>query len=157
MVRLVTNPENASASSRLVGIRLATLTLRMRSNWIQLFGDADTAAIALAIVAITSERLLRDELNPTLKNLAVPMPIEDFGSCNISSIATASGFNRETARRKVERLVQNGMVVREGAAIRLAPGFTQQPGVLNWVTTQLDELRKVTNELLREGVIELED
>lgn len=149
MVRLVTHSANASFKSRLVGIRFATLTLRLRQNWTQLFGDADTAAIALAIVFLGSERLLRDELDPQLKSLAVPIPVEALASCNISSIASATGFNRETARRKVNQLVQIGMVVREGSQIRLAPGFTQQQAVMDLIRSQLDELRRTANDLLR--------
>ena len=156
VTRLVAHPANLSAKSRLIGIRLATLTLRLRGNWTALLGDADTAAIALAIVAIGAERLLREELDEELESLAVPMPSEAFASSNISSIAIATGFNRETARRKVEQMVQRGMVVRQGSQIMLAPGFTQREDVLDLITQQLDELRKTVNELIREGVITVE-
>ena len=153
MVQLVTDPKIADAKSRLVGIRLATLTLRLRGSWTELFGSPDTAAIALAIVAISSERMLREALEPNLKNLSVPMPAEAFGICNVSSIATATGLNRETARRKVDEMVQQGVVAKNGQRITLAPGFTQQPEVIEMVKAQLDVLRMATNELIREGVI----
>lgn len=86
----------AEAKNRLVGIRLAMLTLRMRDNWIRLFGDHQTALIALAIIVIMSERLLRSQLDPELESLVVPMPSEDLAKCNLSSIAAATGLNRET-------------------------------------------------------------
>lgn len=140
-----------------MGIRLVTLTLRLRENWTRLVGYADTAAIALAIVAISAERLLRDELDPQLESLTVPMPKEALGSCNISSIAAATGFNRETARRKVDQLVEAGLIVRDGPQIRLADGFTQQQEVIDITKTQLDELRRIANDLLREGVFTVED
>lgn len=157
MVRLVTNSMSASARSRRVGIRLATLTLRLRENWSQAFGDPDTAAIALAIVATTSERLLRDNLCPDLENLERPFPNESLASCNINSIATATGFNRETARRKIDQLVRMGMVVRDGSQVRLSEGLTQQPEALEVVRLQMEELRKAVNELLREGIFEVQD
>lgn len=153
MVRLVTDPEMAEAKSRIVGIRLATLTLRLRDSWTELFGSSDTAAIALAIVAIGAERILREALDSDLQNLRVRMPADAFGICNISAIAKATGFNRETARRKVDQLVQQGIVVRDGTSIMLAPGFTQQPAVIGMVKSQVDVLRMATNELIREGVI----
>lgn len=153
MVRLVTNNEVADARSRLVGIRLAALTLRLRSSWTELFGSADAAAIALAVVAISAERLLRDTLDPELGNLNVQMPREAFGICNISSIAKAAGLNRETARRKVDELVSRGLLARNGSNIILAPGFSQQPAAIAMVRTQLDALRMAANELIREGVI----
>lgn len=156
MPRLVTNEVNADAKSRLVAIRLASLTLRLRESWSQLFGDADTAAIALAIVAIVSERLLREDLDPPFESLATPLPAEFLGTCNISSIATATGLNRETARRKVNQLVRDGMISRDGAAIRLAPGFTQQQMVIKMIRSQLDEVRRASNDLMREGVFTVE-
>ena len=55
MLRLTTEAEKAAAKARLVGIRLAVLTLRMRENWQRLFGDGDATLIVLAIVAIVSE------------------------------------------------------------------------------------------------------
>ena len=55
--------------------------------------------------------------------------------------------------RKVDQLVQSGMVVREGPVIRLASGFTQQEVVIDMVKAQLDELRNAANDLLRMGAL----
>jgi predicted transcriptional regulator len=136
---------------------LAALTLRLRANWIKLFGDADTAAIALAIVAITADRLLREELEPGLENLAVPLPTDALASCNISSIAIASGFNRETARRKVDQLVDAGFLLREGGKIRLSQSLTQRAEAIAMVRQQVEDIRKAANDLLREGVLAIEE
>lgn len=155
-MRLVTDLKAVESTSRLIGIRLAVLTLRLRENWRQLFGDADTAALALAIVVINSERLLRSELDASLGDLTVPLPADHYAPSNISSIATAAGFNRETARRKLEHLLQLGMLTKDEAGFRLAPGFTQQQAVISAVHDQLDEVRRTTNELLREGIFALE-
>jgi hypothetical protein len=155
MPRLTTNNDFADAKSRLVGIRLASLTLRLRGSWTELFGSSDAAAIALAIVAIGSERMLRETLDPELESLAVQMPADAFGVCNISSISKATGINRETTRRKVDELVGRGVVVRNGPIITLAPGFSQQPAAIEMVRMQLDALRMATNDLIREGVIEV--
>ena len=72
------------------------------------------------------ERLLRTELGPEYESLDKPMPMTDLSRCNINSIASATGLNRETARRKVNQLVESGLLVKDGRAISLAPGFTQQ-------------------------------
>jgi hypothetical protein len=153
----VVSTSQAEQKSRLIGIRLAMLTLRMRDNWIKLFGDHQTTLIALAIVVIMSERLLRSEVDPELKTLAVPMPTRDLAKCNISSIAAATGLNRETTRRKVDQLVRMGLVVRDKGAIQLRPGFTQQKLARDVVRTQLDELRRTLNDLLRIEALELRD
>ena len=155
MVRLTTPAEKAASKSRLVGIRLAVLTLRFRENWQRLFGDQDSTLIALAIVAIASERLLRAELDPEFESLEKPMPLADLSPCNINSIASATGLNRETARRKVNQLVESGLLVKQGGAISLAPGFTQQALAGDVVQAQLDEIRRAVNDLMRMGAIDV--
>lgn len=153
MVRLVTDTQAADAKSRLVGIRIAMLTLRLRNNWGQMFGDTDTAAIVLAVVAIASERLMRSGLSSELESLALPLPKGVLAHCNISSIAAATGLNRETTRRKVDQLIHKGLLVKEDSSIRLAPGFTQQQAAMSLVMAQLDELRRAVNDLLRMGAL----
>ena len=155
MVRLITPAEKAASKSRLVGIRLAVLTLRLRENWQRLFGDQDAMLIALAIVAIVSERLLRAELDPEYESLEKAMPLTDLSRCNINSIASATGFNRETARRKVNQLVERGLLVKERGAVSLAPGFTQQALAGDIVQAQLDEIRRAVNDLIRVGAIDV--
>jgi hypothetical protein len=157
MARLVTDTDETEAKSRLVGIRLALLALRLRNNWSQMFGDPDTAAIVLAVVAIVSERLMRAELDSKYETLTLPMPREALAYCNISSIAAATGLNRETTRRKVDQLVRKGLLVRENSSILLAPGYTQQDAAINIVKVQLDELRKAGNDLLRIGALRVTD
>ena len=152
-MELMTDPDEASRQSRLVGINMVVLSLRLRANWARLFGDAESAAIGLAIVATVSDRLLRADLEEELKSLSVPMPPEDLACCNIHSIAVATGLNREKARRKVDRLIAKGMVVRDHDTILLAPGFTQREITSSIVHEQLAEIRRVANTLLRMGVL----
>lgn len=157
MARLTTPADKLEAKSRLIGIRLAMLTLRMRENWKRLFGDYETALIALAIIVISSERLTRTEVDAEFEFLAISFPTDELARCNISSIAAATGFNRETTRRKIDQLVQKGLVVREGSAVRLAPGLSQQDFAWGAVKRQLDELRRAVNDLLRIEAIDLQE
>lgn len=156
MVRVATPAEKVASTSRLVGIRLAVLTLRLRENWRRLFGEDDADIIALAIVAIASERLLRTEVDPEFQSLEKPMPLEELSSCNVNSIAAATGLNRETVRRKVEQLVKRGLLNKDGGGVRLAPGFTQQEIACEVVKAQLDELRRAINDLMRVGAVTIE-
>ena len=79
------------------------------------------------------------------------MPSEALAKFNISSIAGATGLNRETARKNVGGLIAQGMLVRDDGIILLAPGFTQQQVVSSIVLEQLEELRRAANGLLRMG------
>lgn len=150
---LLTDGEQAALNSRVVGIRMTLLTLRLADNWARLFGDPEAARIALAIIATVSERLTRMELEGDLRTLARPMPASQLTRCNVSAIAEATGLNRETARRKIQQLVQQGLIVRDGNSITLAPGFTQSETVSKMVAEQLDELRRTANAFLLLGVL----
>lgn len=154
MARLLTDACKAEANSRLVVLRLATLILRMRAGWAELFGDLDTAAIAMAVASIHADRLLRDEnLSPEVRSLEKPLPEHMYGRCNIASVAVAAGLNRETARRKISKLVDAGILVREGSDVRLSAHLAQRGDLIKLVRAQVDHVRKTADELMRDGVI----
>ncbi len=154
MARLLTDACKAEANSRLVVLRLATLILRMRAGWAELFGDLDTAAIAMAVASIHADRLLRDEnLSPEVRSLETPLPEHMYGRCNIASVAVAAGLNRETARRKISKLVDAGILVKEGSDVRLSAHLAQRGDLIKLVRAQVDHIRKTADELMRDGVI----
>ena len=146
----------AAARSRLTAIRLTMLTLRLMENWRRNVSDYDSAMVLAAVVAITAERLTRSEIDPELGPLERELPRELLARCNISSIAAATGLNRETARRKVNELIAEGFLVRspEGV-VGFAPGRLQREETLALVRTQLDAVVRLLNELLRDGVLKM--
>lgn len=154
MPNIVVDEERAAANSRLTAIRLATLTLRWMENWRRNVEDYDSAMILLAVVAITASRLLRSELEPELRDMAVPFPEEALARCNISSIAAATGINRETTRRRVRSLIERGFLVRlRDGSIRFRPGYLQQPRTIDLVRRQLETFVRAADELSREGTL----
>lgn len=151
---LVVDEAEARAQSRLTAIRLTLLTLRCMENWRRDLYDYDEAMIVIAVVAITSERLTRAELDPALADLAVAFPRDELTRCNVASIAAATGLNRETARRRVNRLVERGRLVRgEDGTIAFPPGRLQDPATLALVRRQLDTIVRTVNDLCRDGVL----
>jgi hypothetical protein len=151
---LILDDEEATAKSRLSAIRLSALTLRWMENWRRNVGDYDSAMILLAVVAITAGRLLRTELDPELRDMANALPEEALAKCNFSSIAAATGINRETTRRKVLALVERGYLVRlSDGSIRFRPGYLQRPETAELVRVQLEALTGAANDLVREGVL----
>ena len=154
MAHLVTNVAEAEANSRLVVLRLAALILRMRIGWSELFGDLETAAIAMAVASIHADRLLRqDDLPPEIRNLKFPLPEHLYGRCNIASIAAATNLNRETARRKIRKLEEEGFLISEGSNVRLAANLAQRGDLIELVRAQVDHVRKTADDLMRDGVI----
>jgi hypothetical protein len=144
----------AEANKRLTAIRLSLVTLRCMENWRQNVGDYDSTMILLAVVAITAERLTRAELPAAYRDLTVAMPPEALAPCNISSIAAATGINRETARRRVKALIEAGFLARSSeGVISFSPGHLQKAHVRALVATQLETVVKFVNELCRDGTL----
>lgn len=146
--------DRAPANSRLTAIRLAMLTLRWMEKWRDNVGDYDMAMILVAVAAITSERFTRADLEGELKALTRPMPAEHLAPCNISSIAAATGINRETTRRKVNALIADGTLVRSAeGVVGFRPGHLQQDFIHDLVRAQLDSVVRTVNDLCRDGTV----
>jgi hypothetical protein len=144
----------ARANGRLTAIRLAILTSRFMENWRRGLGDLDLAMILVAVVAITGERLTRAPLDEELRGLETDLPAGVRGECNISSIAAAAGLNRETARRKVNGLIEAGFLARsESGEISFSPDVRQREQTEKLLRKQLEAVVRFTNEMLRDGVL----
>jgi predicted transcriptional regulator len=153
-VNITVDPDSARANGRLTAVRLAILTTRFMENWRRGIGELDLAMILVAVVAITGERLTRAPLDEDLRRLKAELPQGVRGECNISSIAAATGLNRETARRKVNALIEAGFLSRsEGGEISFSPDLRRKEQTDKLLRKQLEALVRLINELLREGVL----
>lgn len=72
--------------------------------------DMESTLIVIGAVAIGADRFTRGGLNKELQSRSVRMPQEGLAKANLSSIASASGLNREKVRRKVKQLREIGML-----------------------------------------------
>ncbi len=144
----------ADANSRLTGIRLAVLTTRLMELWRRGDRDSDTAMIMVAVAAITAERFTRAGLSDSHKTLDKVLPVTLLAPCNVSSIASATGLNRETARRRVAALVKEGMLARsERGEIFYPIGQMQNPETGKLVRKLLEAVLRFVNESVDDGVI----
>jgi hypothetical protein len=141
-------------NGRPAAIALAIYTLRAMEGWKQYVPDYDCAMIMVAVIGITAERLLRIELEPEYGRLSRAIDLSLLQKCNIASIAHATGLNRETARRKVNDLIQRGLLARlADGTIFFREGLTQEKAVGELVRRQLGEIMTVTNRLMKIGVL----
>lgn len=153
-MQLTIDKQASAAMSRLTAIRLALLTSRAMENWRAGVGDNESAMILLAVVAITGERLTRTDLPEAYRDVATALPPGYAAACNISSIAAATGLNRETTRRKVSTLIERGYLARSKAGEICFPADRQQdPGTLEFLTRQLEAVARFANDALRDGVL----
>jgi hypothetical protein len=146
----------AAARSRPAGLRLALMTLRLLENWRSHLGlDHDSALIILATAAITMEKFTRLDFDAGHRDVRNPMPPELLTKCNVSSIAAATGMNRETARRKVQSLLSEGMLVTDDkGSIRLSPDYTRALQTDEMMSSQLQTLVQTANGLLKDDILE---
>ena len=150
--------QRAGGESRLAGIQMAILTLRCMEHYREVAGDHQSALVLLAVVAISSERLTRGGLPEELRSLEAPLPAKQLGSCNISSIAVATGFNRETTRRYVNRLIEQEVLQRgPDGTIHFTKGYMQSGKIAELLQLQLDTLGRSVTEFLRMGAMVVVD
>jgi hypothetical protein len=141
-------------NSRLTAVRLAMLMSRCLENARSNVGDGDSAQILIAVVAISGERLTRAGLSSELRSLSTPLPPGMAGECNVSSIAAATGFNRETTRRKVNGLIDLGYLQRAAdGEIALMPGILAREATQALAMHQLEAITRFVNEAMRDGVL----
>jgi predicted transcriptional regulator len=155
---LFVHEKSASEKSRLVALRISILVLRVMENLRRPFKDYESGVILVAIAAIVGERLTRTTLERDLQTLATPIPTTLLTKCNVHSIAAATGINRETTRRKVNKLIAAGLLERaEDGSIRFSPGFSQREEPSAMIRAQLETVIRTVNELVREGVVTSSD
>lgn len=146
----------AGGESRLAGIQTAILTLRCMGHYRAVAGDHQSALVLLAVVAISAERLTRGDLGRELRSLEAPIPSDQLGICNVSSIAAATGFNRETTRRYVNRLVERDILQRgPDGTVQFTAGYMQSDAIADLLQQQLDTLSRSVTEFLRMGAMVL--
>ncbi|WP_206367648.1 GntR family transcriptional regulator [Sphingomonas piscis] len=154
-MRQLLSDKQMEAKSRPTVIALCVLTLRLMENWRSVIrevdldpSDSDTTMIVMAVVAIGAEKFIRGELEPELHNLKAVMPAGRLNAPNVSSIAAATGINRETVRRKVSHLIKAGLLEREeGGGLRVPASFAVREELRSVIRAQVDALERTVNQL----------
>lgn len=153
--------QTASDESRLVLVSLCTLTMRLLENWRESLAsvspelaDCETTMIIGAIIAIGGERLIRSSADQGVASLSNALPVRQLARCNISSIAVATGIQRETVRRRINRLVSEKIVVRDSEdGIAIVPELQQLPWVTEVLCRQIAAVGRAVDQLSRLKVI----
>ena len=149
--------KQAVAKSRIAAWRLISMRLRLLASWREVTSGHDESLVLMAVIAITGDRLFAQESSSEFENMATPVPRKMLGRCNISSIAAATGLNRETARRVVGKLIDRGILERDAdRSIHFTEGRMQGKNAYMISRVQLEEFARTANGLIRDGVLKLE-
>ena len=153
-MQLIIDENRAAASSRLTAIRAAIMLMRSMELWRGGRLDPQNVLIILAVISITSEKLMRADLDAKYHALDIYLPLEQLQGCNVASIAAATGLNRETVRRRVQDLIGRSSLIRtEAGEIALPPEKVSVDSALELVRRQLEALVRFANDSLRDGVL----
>jgi len=140
--------------SRIAGIAIAAYTMRAMERWRANLSDYDCVMIMIAVIAISADRLMRGEFPEAYRKLAAPIDPKLVAKVNIASIAHATGLNRETARRKVNDLIAQNLLVRDRKGnVSFQAGLVQSDRIRSQIRGQLGEIAAVANQLTRMGVL----
>jgi len=153
-MQLIIDEDRANANSRMTAIRAATMLMRSMELWRLGRLDPQNVLIILAVISITSEKLMRAQLDPKYHALSTYLPLEQLQGCNVASIAAATGLNRETVRRRVQDLTIGGSLIRtESGEIALPPEKVNDDSALELIRRQLEAVTRFANDSLRDGVL----
>ncbi len=149
------NEERTDTQLRKIGVQLATSALRIFEQYRRVYGDNDRVLIVLAVAASTLERAIRADETGTLSDLRKKLSDEQVTPCNIASIAAAVGLPRETARRKVNAMIADGLLKRDRrGAISFASGVGEDPALFTMLRRQAGEIARLTTIFSEAGIIE---
>ena len=141
-------------NSRAAGAAVAAYTMRSMERWRANLTDHDGVMIMVAVIAIGVDRLSRADFPAEYRSLRAPIDPALLGKVNIAGIAHATGLNRETARRKVNELIAQGLLVRDRRGnVSFQSGLVQSDRIRNQVRGQIGEIAAVANQLARMGVL----
>lgn len=158
MIRLDT--QAADQNSRLALIIFNLSTMRQMELWREamtsILGripDAEDVLIIAAIQATGGEKLLSAAEQASFRNLSTDIPYDILTSCNVLSIAAWTGINRETVRRRSNRMIEEGLLVKNNGSLHVSDAVMRSPVAREAVHKQLSSLRSTLHRLQAIGVL----
>ncbi len=107
---------DAPPNFRLKALIAGETLLRLMREVVAHYEDFESAVIYLAVIAASANAATRNA--EILGNLASPMPVDAFRPVSRRAIASSTGLPRETVRRKIARLVEEGHLIETGKGLR---------------------------------------
>lgn len=118
-------------------------------------GDLELAVVAEVIGIAVTEPGMRDAaFRERYRILDSIIGLEGQRAVNATSIASASGIPRETVRRKLKRLLKEGVIVEKGRSrYVMKPGLLQQPDWQAAYARGIQQTVLFMNECLEQGAV----
>jgi len=117
-------------------------------------GDVGLVVVAGAVAVANLEAGMRDPaFRRAFSSVDTEIGIDQQRGCNALSIAESTGLPRETVRRKINRLIEKGILARRGAGdYVLQPGVLQSGPFAALFRDLTDETIRLVNECLDDEI-----
>jgi len=111
--------------------------------------DLEACAIMLAVGSASTNAILRDP--KFLRDMEHPGPVPDEYHRPISrrAIAASTGLPRETVRRKIAQLIDQGLLVEDPDGVRTPSGVLGRGRTYEFTSTLVREITRAALELTR--------
>ncbi len=118
-------------------------------------GDVDLVVVAGAVAIANLEAGMRDPaFRKAFSRVDTEIGIDQQRGCNALSVAESTGLPRETVRRKINRLIEMGILARRGAGdYVLQPGILRTGPFIDLFRDLTDETVRLVNECLDEEIL----
>ena len=138
------------AGERAKTIAAFEITLRIMRKAIDCFPDHDMESILvfMTVAAASTSRHLRDEAVLDLVDQE-PLPDRLHRPTSGRAIAEAMGLPRETVRRRINSLVEAGLLTRDGGGVRTSSGLLNRGRLMEFARFMAQELSAASSRLAR--------
>ncbi len=128
------NIEVFDRNSRYFAYFLSDLVFKLLNEYVPMLGGDFQKVLIFHTIALVNSPIIRN--NPdAVKDYAsirVRMPVELQVPCTSLSVAESTGLPRETVRRKIREMVEDGFLEQDiSGGFRLSSGILQRPEILS--------------------------
>ena len=112
-------------------------------------GDVERYVIYLAVASASTRRIFRDPKLRALYGDAVPAPPEERSAVSRRAIAKSVGLPRETVRRKLQELIDAGILAENSRGVTLSGPALEQGDNIRLVQDVIGEMQRATADIAR--------
>ena len=155
--RVATVPDRMAAQWRSAMFPLLNLFLSMHRTLSEHERMGPSVMLIYVTVCVGNiQKLMRERSIPPDYTATAILPRELVVPMSRSAIAAATGLPRETVRRHIGHLVEQGMLIEDPrGGVTIVPGVIQERGYEPLLEKLLTEFARTSEALLRVGVIEV--
>lgn len=125
--------------------------LRIAQAAVEQYGDIEELVVYMAVLAAAAGAVSRDPALAARFGGKEPIPEQYLRSVSARAVALSTGLSRETARRKLAKLVADGHLVRTGSGIRPPRDVMTQRGNMKFARLIVAEILHTAKRIDRVG------